>query len=366
MSSESFDTVVIGAGQAGLAMGYHLKRQNRRFVILETGLRIGEVWRSRWDSLRLFTPVKFNGLPGLPFPGADFYFPTKDEVAGYLERYAQKYELPVRFNAKVDALTRREGRYLLAAGTQRLSADRVVVATGAFQCPYLPAQASDLAPTIVQLHSSAYRNPGQLPAGNVLVVGAGNSGAEIALEARASGRRVWLAGRNPGHIPADVLGRLFGGRLYWWMLSRLLSEDTPIGRKMRAKSLQHGSPLIRLKPKDIPRTGVERVPRLTGLKEGRPALEDGRVLPVSAVVWATGFRPGFDWISLPILDERGYPRHDRGIARDAPRLYFLGLHFQHALTSALLGGVGADAAYIARRIQAEPETADLAVPARTA
>ena len=209
MSSESFDTVVIGGGQAGLAIGYYLKRQNRRFVILEAGPRVGEAWRGRWDSLRLFTPAKYNGLPGLPFPGADFYFPTKDEVAEYLERYAQRFELPVRLNAKVDALTRRDGRYQLTAGPQRLSAARVVVATGAFRRPRLPAYASELDPALVQLHSSAYRNPTQLPPGSVLVVGAGNSGAEIALEAKASGRRVWLAGRGTGRIPADVLGRLF-------------------------------------------------------------------------------------------------------------------------------------------------------------
>ncbi len=327
---------------------------------------MGDSWLHRWDSLRLFTPARYSGLPGFPFPGADFSFPSREEAAGYLQRYARQFDLPLQFDTRADRLEREEGgRYLISAGEERFSADRVVVATGAFRHPAIPDFAAELDPSIVQIHSSAYRNPASLPDGNVLVVGAGNSGAEIALEIRASGRHVRLSGRGPGVIPADRLGRLFGGRPYWWMISRLLSEDTPIGRKLKAKSLHHGSPWIRLKPEDLSRAGVERVPRVAGVREGMPYLEDGQVLQPSAVLWATGFRPGFEWISLPILDEHGYPRHDRGVAREAPRLYFVGLHFQHALTSALLGGVGADAEYIAGRIHAEAGTAGESLPVKS-
>jgi putative flavoprotein involved in K+ transport len=347
MSSESLDTVVIGGGQAGLAMGYHLGRAGGSFVILDAGARVGESWRNRWDSLRLFTPAKYDGLPGMPFPGADFSFPTKDETAEYLERYARQFDLPVRLQTKVDSLARVDGHYEVTAGQRRFSAPRVVVATGAFHHPALPPYASQMRSSIRQMHSSSYRNPRQLPAGGVLVVGAGNSGAEIAIEASAAGRRVWMSGRDPGRIPADRLGRLFGGRLYWWVLSRLLSDDTPVGRSVKRKSLLHGSPWIRLKPDDVLRANVERVARIL--------LEDGRVLEPSSVVWATGYRPGFGWIALPIFDEHGYPVHDRGVVRGAPGLYFLGLHFQHALNSALLGGVGADARYLADRIQAGSE-----------
>jgi len=208
------------------------------------------------------------------------------------------------------------------------------------------------------MHSSAYPNPAQLPEGSVLVVGAGNSGAEIAIEASAAGRRVWMSGRDPGRIPADKLGRLFGGRLYWWVLSRLLSDDTRVGRSLKRKSLLHGSPWIRLKPDDLLRWNVERVARVAGLKDGIPLLEDGRVLEPASVVSATGFRPGFGWIALPIFDEHGYPIHDRGVVRGAPGLYFLGRYFQHALNSALIGGVGTDALYIADRIRADSEPAE--------
>jgi putative flavoprotein involved in K+ transport len=358
MSSESLDTVVIGGGQAGLAMGYYLGRAGGSFVILDAGARVGESWRNRWDSLRLFTPAKYDGLPGMPFPGADFSFPTKDETAEYLEQYARQFDLPVRLQTKVDSLARVDGHYEVTAGQRRFSAPRVVVATGAFHHPALPPYASQMRTSIAQMHSSSYRNPRQLPAGSVLVVGAANSGAEIAIEASAAGRRVWMSGRDPGRIPADNLGKLFGGRLYWWVLSRLLSDDTPVGRSVKRKSLLHGSPWIRLKPDDVRRANVERVARIAGLKDGMPLLEDGRVLEPSSVVWATGFRPGFDWIALPVFDEHGYPVHDRGVVRGAPGLYFLGLHFQHALNSALLGGVGADARYIADRIRADAEAAD--------
>jgi putative flavoprotein involved in K+ transport len=346
-----FGTIVVGGSQSGLAAGYYLSQLGRDFLILDAGRRVGEAWRMRWDSLRLFTPAKFSALPGLPVAAPGFHFMTKDETADYLEAYVDRFTLPVTLGTRVDSLSRCGARYLLTAGAERFSADQVVVATGAFQTPCLPSFAAELDPSIVQFHSSAYRNPGQLPPGPVLVVGAGNSGAEIALELREAGHRVSLSGRHTGQIPADLVGPLFGGKPYWWILSRLLSVDTPVGRRIQPKALRQGAPLIRLNPKALLRAGVTRVSRTDGVRAGRPRLADGRTLDVTAVVWATGFRPSFDWIRLPVIDTSGHPIHERGVVPAAPGLYFVGLHFQSALTSALLGGVGTDARLVVEQIR---------------
>lgn len=343
---ETFHTVVVGGGQAGLAAGYFLAQQGENFHILDDGLRSGDTWRSRWDSLRLFTPSQFNGLPGMPFPKPDYYFPTKDEVADYLEGYARQYKLPVRHGVRVVSLRRDEVGYHLSAGDSSFSARNVIIATGAYHRPHTPPFSSELDSGILQLHSSAYCNPQQIPVKSVLVVGAGNSGAEIALELAKAGKRVWLAGREVGRIPADTLGKAFGGRPYWWFISRVLSVDTPIGRKMRSNVLYHGSPLIRAQRQLLVEAGVEFVGRVAGVQAGNPQLEDGHSLPVEGVIWATGFRPDFKWIDLPVFDEFGYPRHQRGVVEEAPGLYFVGLPFQTALSSALLGGVGVDAATV--------------------
>jgi putative flavoprotein involved in K+ transport len=347
---ESFNTIVIGGGQAGLATGYFLHRQSDNFLILDENMQTGASWRSRWDSLRLFTPSQFNGLPGMPFPKPAYYFPTKDEVADYLEGYTKQFQLPIRYGVKVERLDRRDQGYRVLAGADSFFAKNVVIATGAYHKPYTPTFAGELDPAILQLHSSAYCNPEQIPVQNVLVVGAGNSGAEIALELARAGKSVWLAGRDVGHIPANTLGKAFGGGPYWWFISRVLSVDTPIGRKMRSKILYHGSPLIRAHRQQVAEAGVEYTTRVSSVQAGKPQLEDGRSLSVNAVIWATGFRPNFNWIDLPVFDENGYPRHQRGVVQDAPGLYFVGLHFQTALSSALIGGVGADAGYIARMI----------------
>jgi putative flavoprotein involved in K+ transport len=348
---ESFQTIVIGGGQAGLAVGYFLARRGENFIILDENSRTGESWRKRWDGLRLFTPSKFNGLPGMPFPKPANYLPGKDEVADYLERYATEFNLPVRHGIKVEVLNHNEQGYHISTNTSNFSATNVIVATGLYQLPHIPAFGSELDPTIFQLHSNAYRNPQQIPAQSVLVVGAGNSGAEIALELVRAGKQVWLAGRDVGRIPANSpLGKVFGGRPIWWFMSHVLSVNTPIGRKARAKGLHHGTPLGRAQRQEIARAGVDLAPRIFGIQSGKPKLEDGRVLPVEGVVWATGFRSDYRWINLPIFDEYGSPRHQRGVVQDASGLYFVGLNFQTALSSSLLGGVGTDAAYIVEQI----------------
>jgi putative flavoprotein involved in K+ transport len=351
---ERVQTVIIGGGQAGLSVGYYLARQGLPFVILEANPRIGDTWRTRWDSLRLFTPARFDGIAGLPFPAKAHSFPTKDEMADYLEGYAARFKLPVRTGVRVDRLSRAGDRYVVAAGDLRFEADNVVVAMATYQRPRVPAFAAELDPGVVQLHSSAYRNLSQLRKGGVLVVGAGNSGSEIAVEAARAGYPTWMSGRDTGHVPFRIEGK--AGRyllplLFRLFFHRILTVDTPIGRKARPKIVAKGAPLIRVKPKDLAAAGVERVPRTVAVKNGLPVLEGGRVLEVANVVWCTGFHPGFSWIDLPVLQD-GEPVHYRGVVAGEPGLYFVGLHFLYALSSTMIHGIGRDAEHIARTIAA--------------
>jgi len=350
-SEQYFDTVVIGGGQAGLAMGYYLARQERDFVILDAGGRVGETRRNRWDSLRLFTPSFHNGLPGMPFPAPGSYFPTKDETADYLEAYARRFDLPIRLRRRVESLSHHDVGYLVSTSDERYVAEHVVVATGPYQHPKIPHFASGLDPAIAQLHSSAYRNPDQLPEADVLVVGAGNSGAEIAVDLAAT-RRTYLSGRESGYIPVVLIHNRFS----LWLADRVLTTDTMLGRKMSEAHRDRGAPLVRLKPKVIASAGVELVPKIEGVIDGKPRLADGRILDVAAVVWATGFRLDFGWIELPIFDDGGYPIHHRGVVDAAPGLYFLGLPFQYTPTSEHVGGVGKDARYISEYIAARYPT----------
>jgi putative flavoprotein involved in K+ transport len=344
------NTVVIGGGQAGLSVGYHLARKGVDFVILDASARVGDVWRRRWDSLRLFTPARHAGLDGLPFPAPPFSFPTKDEMADYLEQYARTFALPVKSAMRVERLSRVGRRFLVVAGRQRFEADHVVVAMAHYQQRRIPAFAAELDPGIVQLHSLDYRNGDQFQAGDVLVVGAGNSGAEIAFEA-ARHHRTWLSGPHTGSVPFRIDGlaaRLALSRLVLRVVfHRILSVATPVGRMARPKMLRQAAPLIRLKPRDLAAAGVQRLPRVTGVRGGRPLLEDGRALDVANVVWCTGFDAGFSWIDLPVFGPDGEPLHERGVVASEPGLYFVGLHFLYAFSSDMIHGVGRDAARIA-------------------
>jgi putative flavoprotein involved in K+ transport len=348
---EHVETLVIGGGQAGLSVGYHLARRGLPFLIVDANQRVGDSWRHRWDSLQLFTPARFDGLDGMRFPAPPHYFPSKDEMADYLETYAEKFGLRVRSGVAVDRLFREEGRFVATTREHRFQANHVVVAMSTWQKPRLPAMATDLAPEIRQIHSAEYRNPGQLADGDVLVVGAGNSGAEIALEVN-EGRRVLLAGPDLGHVPFRVeslQGRLLLPIVFRIVFHRLLTTGTPLGRKARPKALSKGEPLIRVKPKDLSRAGVERVPRVVGTREGLPRLEDGQTAEVRNVIWCTGFDPGFSWIDLPAMDE-GRPVHVRGVVDAVPGLYFVGLKFLYSQSSGQVHGVGRDAAWIAHAI----------------
>jgi putative flavoprotein involved in K+ transport len=353
MTIEHIETAIIGAGQAGLATAYHLQRRGRQCLILDGNRRIGDNWRTHWDSLRLFTPAGYDGLPGLPFPASKWSYPTKDEVADYLEAYAERFALPVRMSTQVDRLEVVGGNYVLHIGDDRIIAENVVVATGTFgRTPSIPDFAMDLDPAIRQLHSSDYRRPEQLRPGRVLVVGAAHSGTDIAFEVSATHPTV-LAGRDPGEVPV---------RLDHWAVrvvfpvvafvnTHVLTRRTPMGRKVMDQARFHGGPSLRVKRADLRARGVERVlDRVTGVQDGRPVVASGQVLEVANVVWCTGFRQVFDWIDLPIFGSDGWPQEMRGVVPTAPGLFFCGLAFQYALSSMALPGVGRDAAFIANQI----------------
>jgi putative flavoprotein involved in K+ transport len=348
---EELDTIVVGGGQAGLAVGYYLKQLGTPFAILDANERIGGSWRTRaWGSLRLFTPARYDGLPGWPFPAPAWSYPTARETADYLELYADRFELPVRSGVRVDRLTKAGDRFLVEAGEQRFLASSVVVATGFYGTPSVPDFASELDPRIVQMHSSEYRDLSQLAPGGVLIVGAGNSGADIAIETSAT-HPTWLSGRDKGEVPIRIESRLarFAIPVLWFLASHLLTVRTPLGRKLKPRVLAKGSPRVRVKSKDLEQAGVVLATKTARVKNGRPVLADGRMPEVANVIWATGFRQNFGWIDLPVLDGDGAPLHERGVATE-PGLYFVGLDFMYAATSENVGGVGRDARHVARQI----------------
>lgn len=350
-STEEFDTVVIGGGQAGLSVGYYLKKRGRSFVILDANDRIGGSWRTRtWNSLRLFTPARYDGLPGWGYPGPGWSYPTAKELADYLEAYALRFELPVRSATAVKRLTKEGERYVVDCGERRFVADNVVVATGFYGTPSVPDFASELDPRIVQMHSSEYRDPSQLRPGGVLLVGAGNSGADIGMEVSAT-HQTWLSGRDKGQIPLNIehpLRRVVVPVL-WFVASHVLTMKTPLGRKVRPHVLEGGAPRIRVKSKDLLGAGVECVAKTVDAHDGLPVLEDGRVIDVANVIWCTGFRQDFSWIEVPIFGDETQPTHERGVTAE-PGLYFVGLDFLYSFTSENVGGVGRDARHIAKRI----------------
>jgi putative flavoprotein involved in K+ transport len=350
-SSERFDVVVIGAGQAGLALGYFLARRGRKFVILDAADSIGASWRKRWESLRLFTPRRYDALPGLAFPGDPDGYPSRDEVISYLEHYAAAFELPVELNSAVRSLLWVDGRFVVGLDDSRLEANQVVVATGPFQVPAIPALADDLAPDVFQTHSTGYLRPSDVPEGRVLVVGGGNTGYQVAEELAATRQVILAVGARQKPLPQRLLGR----DLFWWLTKTGLIKktvDSRIGRR-----LQQRDTLIGSSPRELRRrNGVELKPRVVGATGREISFADGSTLDVDAVIWATGYGLDHSWIDLPVLNSGGRLRHRRGVT-DVPGLYFLGLSWQHTRGSALLGWVKDDAEFIAAQIAAKAEAA---------
>jgi putative flavoprotein involved in K+ transport len=352
--TESVPTVIIGGSQAGLAVGYHLHQADEQFVILDAQPRIGDTWRNRWDSLRLFSFPKYSSLPGWPMRRSTF--PTHTEMADYLEAYARHFNLPVRSGVRVHRLSRSSEDFLLETSHGQLRASRVVIATGGYQTPVVPGFATDLSPEIRQLHSSDYRNPDQLK-GTVLVVGAGNSGAEIALEAVKSGHPTWLAGRHPGQVPFRIetpKARLLVP-IVMFAFRRVLTLDTPLGRKLQLSAIEHGTPLVRTKLTDLQAAGVHRVGRIASIGDGLPVTADGEMLKPQTVVWCTGYRPDYSWIDLPVTNAAGHPITERGVSPETG-LYFMGLEFQYAAASSTIQGLDQDARYLVRAMATQPST----------
>lgn len=356
--SERFETVVIGAGQAGLSAGYYLKQADRSFVILDANAEVGGSWLNRYDSLHLFTPRWAVRLPGWRFQNRDVRYPSRDQMIGFLQSYAERFDLPVRTGMHVDRVERDGDRFVVSVNGSRIEAENVIVASGANRDPRVPAFSKDLDPSIVQLHSSEYRNPSQFRDGGVLVVGAGNSGADISLDA-VQGHPTWLSGPDRGHIPVNIdtwVAQNIAFRVIRFFGVHVLTERTPIGRRSKAKHASEGDPLVRVKPKQLLAAGIERVPKTVGVRDGRPMLEDGRVLDVANVIWCTGYRHDFSWIDLPIFGEDGELVHERGVATGQPGLYLVGLSFQYAAASDVIPGVPRDARYVVDRLLSRGRT----------
>jgi len=341
---EGYDVVVIGAGQAGLAAGHFLAHQGQRFVILEAADSLGAAWRTRWESLRLFTSRRYSALPGLAFPGDPNGYPSRDEVIAYLAQYAAAFDLPVEVNSAVRSLTRAQGRFVIELDDRRLIADQVVVATGAFQLPSVPALASELAPEVFQTHSTGYLKPSDVPEGAILVVGGGNTGYQIAEELSATHRVLLAIGSQQKPLPQKLLGR----DLFWWLTKTGLINKTiesRIGRRLRDRDTLIGS-----SPRKLTRRyGVELKPRVVSATDRTISFADGSKTDVDGVIWATGYRADHSWIELPVFDTAGRVVHRRGVT-DVPGLLFLGLPWQHTRGSALVGWVKDDAEFIATQI----------------
>jgi putative flavoprotein involved in K+ transport len=355
MNTQHIETLIVGGGQAGLATAYHLRKLGHPCLIVESAPRIGDQWRNTWDSLHLYTAARYDGLPGLPFPKGAWEFPHKDEVADYMENYALAWDLPVRTSTRVTSLEAGPAGGFVATldSGEVITADNVVIATGPFgRTPNVPGFASELGPSVVQLHSSDYRRPAQIPPGKVLVVGASHSGTDIAYEL-ATDHEVTLVGRDCGQIPWRIEKRFnrIGFRMIVFLFKHVLTRRTPMGRKEMDEFRQHGGPMIRVKRSDLAARGVERnLGRVAGVRDGRPELEDGTVVDADAVIWCTGFKQAYDWIRLPVFGEDGWPAEYRGEVAGMPGLFFCGLSFQYSVTSMFLLGTRRDAKFVAGAI----------------
>jgi len=344
-SDGCYDVLVIGAGQTGLTVGYCLQQAGLRFLIVDAADQVASAWAQRWESLVLFTPRRYNAMPGLPFDGDPDQEPARDEVIDYLRRYTAELDLPVGLESRVTALDYREGRYAAELGERTILADQVIVATGPFQQPRIPAFASSVAADVSQIHSTGYRRPSDLPPGRVVVVGGGNTGYQIAEELATDHKVILAVGSRQTPLPV----RLFGRQIFWWLTKLGIlsaSVESRLGRRLSQRETLIGS-----NPRKAKRFGITLKPRAVDASGRTVRFADGTEADADAIIWATGYESDYSWIELPILDERGRVRHRRGVT-DQPGLYFLGLQWQHTRGSALLGFVSEDARHIAQRVVA--------------
>jgi putative flavoprotein involved in K+ transport len=349
--TEHYEVIVVGGGQAGLAVGYFLAQQDRRYTILEAAGEPAAAWRERWNSLKLFTPVRRDSLPGRPFPGDPDSYPGRDEVVAYLEGYAREFQLPVQLHSRVLAVRGADGHFEVELADRRYTADQVVIATGPFQVPFTPAMASELAPEVMQMHSSRYQRPEQLPDGPAVVVGGGNTGYQIAEELVRS-REVHLAiGARQAPLPQRLLGRdLFDYLERLGLMAKTV--DSRLVQRIKDRETLVGS-----SPRRARKQGIVLRPRVSGAQGNSLSFADGSRQPVSAVIWATGFRVDHSFVQLPVFDSDGRVEQRRGVTA-VPGLYCLGLLWLHTRGSALLGWVEGDAQYIAGRIAQHAATSD--------
>lgn len=341
------DYIIIGAGQAGLAIAYYLNKQSLNYLIVDANSETGAPWLKRWDSLKLFTPSEFNNLPGMKFPHKKGHYANKYEVADYLKAYVSKFNIPIEFNHKITSLKKDGDVFTLKSGTKEFKAHHVIVATGPFHKPYTPACHSKISDDILQIHSEHYKSPKQLQEGNTLVVGAGDSGVQILNEVSKTKRTVYFSGNtNINSIPQEILGKTL-----WWWFSRVgfltAHKYSWIGKKLS----KGGQPVIGTDVKTLfKKQNVTCVGRTLDANKNNISFEKGNFNDIKNIIWATGFKPNFKWIDNLELDEDQYPKNYRGVS-DIDGLYFLGLPWLYTRGSATLGGVKKDAKYLSKYLK---------------
>ena len=337
------DIVIVGGGQAGLALGQGLKEHGADFVILDRSPEPGWVWRQRYSSLKLFTPSQYSSLPGLPIPLAKDTYLTKDQVADYLRNYARHFDLPVENGVTVNSLVRHDTGFRLETSRGRMTANRVVVAAG--QTPWRPDFAGALDPDVLQLHSADYKDPLQLPPGDVIVVGAGNSGAQIAEELTES-HTVYLSYEElPKQFPQRYLGKDI---FFWFMLWGVMSKKRD--PKRPGERAGGAVPLIGGQLREMLKDGrIRRLPRTRGCEGGHLAFADGTVRRPDTVIWSTGYRYKLDWLMPEATDSLGLPIHVRGVS-PVPNLYYIGLQDQYRKSSGFIGFLRPDVDYLVKQL----------------
>ncbi|PEK41185.1 oxidoreductase [Bacillus toyonensis] len=341
------DAIIVGAGQAGLTMGYYLKQEGYNFLLLESGNRIGDSWRNRYDSLQLFTPREYSSLPGMILKGEKNEFPHKDEITMYLEEYAQYFQLPVQLQTEVLKIKKEKDIFELHTSKEILQSKKVIIASGGFQQPFIPLFSQHLSSHIFQAHSSQYKSPSQIPKGRVLVVGGGNSGMQIAVEL-AKTHEVTMSISHPlTFLPLH----LFRKNIFNWLekLGLLYAEvNTKRGKWFQKRK----DPIFGFEGKKLIRSGAIKLQeKVVSVSSNNIMFQNGDTYSAESIIWSTGFAQDYKWIEIEkAVNEKGFPNHIKGIS-PVKGLYYIGLPWQSQRGSALICGVGKDAAYVLSEIK---------------